>query len=118
MKRLLAALILVLLTSPAMAQGSCGSKYPDNPEQLAASLLPTLERLYAAIPFLSPQEEQWLKEEMVADGQRPVRAVSSREFAIKEAKTNAGSRTFRPRTVIARSLCGFAPPPSDGRGQA
>lgn len=92
MERTLAlAVVLTLLAFPAKAQYLCVSTYAADPEALAASLLPALERLHAAIPSLSPRQERWIKEEMRADGMRPVRAVSSREYALQQEKLNAGS---------------------------
>lgn len=90
-RTLTAALVLALLAFPARAQDMCGSSYAADPAALASVWVPSLERLYAAIPSLSPKEEQWLQQEMRGDGQRPVRAVSSREYAMQQAKLNAGS---------------------------
>lgn len=92
MKRTLAfALILVLLAFPAKAKDWCETVYPADPAALAASLLPSLERLNSSIPSLSPREEQWIKEEMAASGQRQLRAISSREYALQQAKYDANS---------------------------
>ena len=94
-----AALFLVLLASPARTQDRCGTLFAADPAALAAAWLPSLERLYEGIPSLSPKEEQWLQEEM-RDAQRAVRAVSSLEYAIQEAKLNARSLLVLIRRFI------------------
>lgn len=92
MRRALSAVVvLLLLVSPAKALDLCqeidysdrlAQLYAADPETLAAAWLPLHERLYAAIPSLSPREQQWLKEEMQSYGKRSVAAHSSRENAI------------------------------------
>ena len=105
MKWLAHALLVILpvLVPPgAAAQGFCGFRdntgqvalgdlYSDDPTTLAAAWVPPLERLSAAIPSLSPQEDRWLDEEYNGGADRLRRAVNSREFALREAKRNAGS---------------------------
>lgn len=59
-----------------------------DPTTLAAAWLPEIERLYEAIPVLSPREEQWLEGEL--GSVRAARTMNSREFALRQAKRNAG----------------------------
>lgn len=100
MKRTLAVFTtaVALLAPPAAAQDACVEPdylgrdlYAADPTALAAAWLRELERLYAAIPSLSPREEQWLREEMVGSGDRFLRAVSSREYAMWYAKLDVGA---------------------------
>ena len=63
-----------------------------DPSELAKALLPEIERLEAAIPSLSPREEEWLKGELnQKDLRRSLRATDSREHVMRVAKWNAGS---------------------------
>lgn len=88
---------------------SCASKLGPNIEAVdaadsaafAASWLPALAHLTAAIPALSPREERWLEEEMQARGDRWFRALDSREYAMKEARRDAGA-IASPLSTIAR----------------
>jgi hypothetical protein len=95
---------MMLSTLPASAQGvpACStpnSPFPNgalgeaSPEQsaLAKYWVEAFERLDSAIPSLSPREQQWLEQEMSGDGQRRVRAVESREFAIRQVKLDSGN---------------------------
>lgn len=87
----LLAAILILLAGPTLARDACGPQivpaYPADPTALAAEWVPVLERLDAAIPSLSPREEQWLRDEMAsASGGRYMHALNSREFALQAAK--------------------------------
>lgn len=72
--------------------GRCTSPiFAANPMVLAKVLLPQFERLYEAIPTLSPREEQWLDNEMNRlDAVRWKRANDSRENSIWRAKLDAG----------------------------
>ena len=106
LKILLLALVLgfIVPVPVAVGQGLCRPQWVDrtgkpvlgrladmhaaDPATLAAFWLPEIERLYAAIPSLSPREERWLDEELNAG--RP-RAANSREYAIRKAKLNTGS---------------------------
>ncbi len=76
-----------------------GGTFAADPAALAAAWLPPIERLYAAIPSLSPREEGWLEEEMRATPERYLRTLSSREYALREAKQNAGSLLFTIRVL-------------------
>ena len=99
MKRLPRALVIILplLATPALAgQNACVEWVPVHPDHfsadpttLAAAWLPDIERLYEAIPFLSPKEERWLKEEL--GSVRAARATGTLEFALREAKLRAGA---------------------------
>lgn len=71
-------------------RGKIQNEYSKDPDILASTWLTHIELLYSRIPSLSPREEKWLKEEMMDPG-RSVRAYSSREYAIQEAKLNTGS---------------------------
>lgn len=99
MRSILVSSLLGLLslssTSSADAQTElCRSNlvgtYPADPEALAEIWLAPIERLYAAIPSLSPREEQWLNDES-ADPERYLRAARSSTYAVKEAKLDVGS---------------------------
>jgi hypothetical protein len=119
--------LLTLIAPVALGQGYCGLRYKtgevvlgdswsDDPTTLAAAWAPLLERLSKAIPSLSPKEEKWLQEEMDVGGQRFVRAASSREYVIQQAKRNADSLLFlarglsdqRDRAAQARDWLWFA----------
>jgi hypothetical protein len=103
----------MLNTLPASAQGVPSCSTPNSvlpngafgeasPEQsaLAKYWVEAFERLDSAIPSLSPREQQWLEQEMSAsDGQRRVRAVGSREYAIRQAKLDSANLL-----AIVRSL--------------
>ena len=86
--------ILPLLAAPAVAgERFCWVFNPAQPDLWAAdpttfgaAWVAPLEHLSAAIPSLSPKEEQWLQEEMRVDVRRAARAVSSVEYAIQKAK--------------------------------
>lgn len=125
MKWLARALVVVLplLSAPAVAEESaCVVWDPTHPElfvadptTLAEAWLPNIERLYEAIPFLLPSEEQWLEEELKSL-RRAVRAMNSREFALREAKLRVGGELGlvrrlteeRDRAALARNLLWFA----------
>jgi len=64
--------------------------YAANPKMFAEAWLPQIERLYTALPSISPREEQWLAAES-NDPQRHLRAIRSSTYAIKEAKLDVGS---------------------------
>lgn len=91
--RLTLAAILLLMTTgiPVVAAAQtfieeplCGGMYHGNsPREVAQKLLPQMEKLYNAIPELSPNEKKWLNEEITADGQRLERAQSSQEYALR-----------------------------------
>lgn len=69
-----------------------GDRYSVDPAKLAAAWLPELERLSAAIPSLSPREEQWLENELTSEIVERIRHVySSREYAMRYAKRNVHS---------------------------
>ena len=71
--------------------------------------------MYEAIPFLSPREERWLEEEL-ATLDRVVRAMNSREYAVRGAKLSLGGDLTlvrrlteeRDRAAQARDLLWFA----------
>lgn len=75
------------------APGSCHMPgLSAEPNELAKTLLPQIQRLEAAIPDLSPREEEWLKGEIdQKDLRRSLRATESREHVMRMAKWNAGS---------------------------
>lgn len=116
--------ILPLLGATAAAEESAcwvldpahPNRFAANPTTLAAAWVPLLEPLSAAIPSLSPKEEQWLREEMRGGGRRSVRAVSSREYAIQQAKARADAELTlmrrlteeRDRVAQARDWLWFA----------
>jgi hypothetical protein len=94
MKRILVlTLAFLAVASPAWGVDRlCGGVYQEaHPKKLALFLHPQFEKLYNAIPSLSPKEEEWLNEEMVAPGRRSVRVLSSREYTQRTAKRDAGS---------------------------
>ena len=62
-----------------------------------------------AIPSLSPEEEKWLNEEMVAPGLRSVRVLLSREYAQKVAKQDA-QNLYATLRVITGQLKKDNPP--------
>lgn len=66
-----------------------------DPDRLAAAWLPEIERLYEAIPPLSPREQVWLTEELDSSDevavQRTLRAMRTETYAIREAKRDVGS---------------------------
>lgn len=98
MKWLARALVVILPLHAAPVVGGEGAcvrwdllhpdRYAADPTTLAAAWVPVIERLYEAIPFLSPKEERWLEEELVSV--RVARAMRSREYALRQAKGNAG----------------------------
>lgn len=111
MKRLACALVIILswLAAPVAAgQSRCFVMDPMRPNQwaadpatLAAAWLPEIKRLYEAIPFLSPQEEQWLKEETVnTDGNRYLSAMASQEYAVQESKLRVGGHLTLVRRLM------------------
>lgn len=75
------------------APGFCPSHsgFASKPDELVKALLHSVERFYSAVPTLSPREEKWLSEELSqSDSGRLLRAVNSREYAIRTVKSNAG----------------------------
>ena len=71
-------------------------------EALATAWLPALEHLTAAIPSLSPHEEQWLLEETKAPTiERQMRAEKSREHSIHEAGTDTHALQQILRGIVA-----------------
>ena len=97
-RTLVGALVFMLLAStakaedlsPAESHRFCWPFLPSDSAELAAAWASPLERLYESIPALSPKEEQWLKEELLAAGNRMRQAMSTLEFNIDGAKKNAG----------------------------
>lgn len=84
--------VLVPAGKITAVHGRCTSPlYAADPTVLAKALLPQIERLYEAIPTLSPREEQWLDDEMNRlEHIRRQRAIDSRENSIRRAKSDAG----------------------------
>jgi hypothetical protein len=86
----------VFSSSGVHAQSACGNDRVallefSQPERLRSAWLPVVERLYAAIPNLSPKEEEWLAGEKRSSPERAMRAIESREHAIAEVRLNIGS---------------------------
>jgi hypothetical protein len=96
MRNVTSLLILsVSLLSTAKAHAELCAETPDgmyaaSPKVFADAWLPQIERLYTALPSISPREEQWLTAES-SDPQRHLRAIRSSTYAIKEAKLDVGS---------------------------
>lgn len=98
MKWLARALVVILplFAAPVVAgESACrvwDPVHPDrfaaDPTTLAGAWLPDIERLHEAIPFLPPKEEGWLEAEL--GSVRAARAANSGEFALRQAKGNAG----------------------------
>jgi len=101
MKWLIHALIIILpfLAVPVVAgehvcvvwDFSNRDQWSADPTTLAMAWVDPLERLSASIPSLSPKEKLWLQEELQGDGKRSIRAISSREYAIRAAKAHASA---------------------------
>lgn len=66
----------------------------NNERNLIEYWKPKLEKLYSAIPNLSPKEEKWLNDEITAGGDRLSRVASSHEFAIRVVKYDIGDALF------------------------
>ena len=66
----------------------------NNENKLIEYWKPKLEKLYSAIPNLSPKEEKWLNDEIAAGGDRLSRISSSNEFAIRVVKWDIGDALF------------------------
>ncbi len=108
--RLTLAAILLLMTTgiPVVAAAQtfieeplCGGMYHGNsPREVAQKLLPQMEKLYNAIPELSPNEKKWLNEEITADGQRLERAQSSQEYALRTVKQDIQNLRWSLRNII------------------
>lgn len=103
----------------AWTQESCGPalipEYSSDPMRFAETWLAHMERLYGAIPNLSPREQEWLEAELTsadnltlddiaegADARRPRRAMRSTTYAIREAKRNSGSLLAALRVLTGR----------------
>lgn len=99
------ALILALGSFPARAGDFCGHLWSlsdftsVDPATLASAWLPPLEHLYAAIPSLSPKEEEWLQAEINRSPESTRRAISSIEYAIRNAKRDAASMFASMREI-------------------
>jgi hypothetical protein len=83
------------------------SPHPADPKALVEAWLPPIERLYSAIPSLSPREEQWLgdEEQFWLSGTNPerwYRAMRSTTYAIKQAKLDVGSLLGSLRVLSGR----------------
>jgi len=68
------------------------NRFSSDPKTFAETLQMEFSKLVEAIPTLSPREMDWLEAELKAnDGTRAVRAVSSKEYAIRQVRTHAVS---------------------------
>lgn len=64
---------------------------------------PQLERLYSAIPAISPREEKWLKEELSANLDRSSRAMKSPEYAYWMSRMHLGTILYIMRNQLSES---------------
>ena len=84
-----------LLAAPAYGQCSHvlapGREHVDaaNSAVFSAAWLSALERLAAAIPTLSPDEEIWLEKRMSGDPSRAVRDMVRRKYILQKVRQNA-----------------------------
>lgn len=66
--------------------------YSSDPRKVAQFWLEPIERLYTAIPVLSPREEQWLDDELKqGDMNRYSRALQGTEYTIRSVRDDVRS---------------------------
>jgi hypothetical protein len=91
--------LLISVTVNAQTFQSCPKDF-DSQQVLGESVdskkwlefwTPQIERLYGAIPAISPSEEKWLKEELRASLERSSRAMKSQEYSYWMARMHLGT---------------------------